>query len=395
MSSTNSDKVNIISTFKDKYNEISTGISKHINEGDSLSKIILLIAAFIFLLLILWILRIIFLQKNLLNCNDLDVIYKNKNTFISSFAPNGNIIHTDYEFQLFDYYIKSAYNSCSAGQPTNSFVSTCALETCIKQGYRLLDFEVYSVDKKPVISTSSVKDYKLKETYNYVDFDDAMEKISSFAFSSNCPNNYDPLLLHFRIMTNHKDILDKMALSIVNHLNSRLLGPEFGYENNGVNLGTFPLKNFVGKIIIIIDKTNPLYIDSKLDEIVNITSNSIYLRLYRDTQLVSGTARKELIDYNKENMSIVLPQLSRVDNNYNPNYAFNSGCQLVAVNMQNFDEYLEYYNKLFDENNSAFVLKPKELRGEPPVIKKFTPPNPLLKQGPKTTQLATGHSVTF
>lgn len=395
MTSTNSNTDNFISNLKSNYDDISKKVSDHINNVDSLTLVIILIAAFIFLLLVLWILRVVFLQKNLLNCNDLDSIYKNKNTFISSFSPNGNIIHSDYEYQLFDYYIKSSYNSCSGGEPTNSFVSTCALETCIKQGYRLLDFEVYSVDKKPVISTSSVKDYKLKETYNYVDFDDAMEKVSSFAFSSNCPNNYDPLLLHFRIMTNHKDILDKMALSIIKHLNSRLLGPEYGYENNGVNLGTFPLKNFIGKIIIIIDKSNPLYIDSKLDEIVNITSNSIYIRLYRNTQLVSGTATKELIDYNKENMSIVLPQLSRNDNNYDPNYAFNSGCQLVAVNMQNFDEYLEYYNKLFDENNSAFVLKPKELRGDPPIVKTFTPPNPVLKQGPKTTQLATGHTVTF
>lgn len=383
------------SRIKKTYNYINQNINKLAKKTELFTQITLLIAGLIIFLLVLWIVRLILLQKNLLNCTNLNKLYNKNNTFISSFAPNGKIVHKDYEYQLFDYYIKSAYNCCLPGEPTNSFVSACALQTCIKQGYRLLDFEIYSVNEIPVISTSSEKDFRLKETYNYLEFDKAMSTISSFAFSSHCPNNHDPLLLHFRIMTNHKDILDKMASSIVNHLSSNLLGPEFGYENNGVNLGTIWLKRFVSKIIIIIDKSNPIYIDSKLDELVNITSNSIFMRLYRNQQLMTGSAGQDLITYNKENMTIVLPELSRTYNNFNPNDAFNLGCQLVAMNIQNYDKYLQYYNQLFDDNNSAFVLKPPQLRGTPPKITVIDPPNPLLKQTPKTTNLPTGHTVTF
>lgn len=362
---------------------------------DLFTTIIILISGLIIFLLVLWVIRIILLQKNLLNCSDLNKIYDKKNTFITSFAPNGNIINDDYKHQLFDYYIKSSFNSCSPGQPTNSFVSICALQQTIKLGYRFLDFEIYSVDDIPVISTSSEKDFRLKETYNYVEFDKAMQTVSSFAFSSQCPNNFDPLLLHFRIMTNNKDILDKMAEIIVSHLSDRLLGPEFGFENNGVNLGTIWLERFVSKIIIIVDRSNPLYIDSKLDELVNITSNSIFMRLYNHNQINVGNISKEIIEFNKENMSIVLPEMSRSYDNFNPNNSFNSGCQIIAMNMQNFDQYLEYYIRLFDDNASAFVLKPPQLRGNPPIEVKIEPPNPAFKQTPKTTELPTGHSITF
>ena len=370
-------------------------IEKINNNTDLFSKIIILIVLLIVFILVLWVIRMILLQNNLLNCTNLDQLYKTKNTFISSFSSNGKIVHNDYKNLLYDYYIKSAYNCCCGGQPTNSFVSLCALEESIKQGYRFLDFEIYSIDNKPVVSSSSQYDFRLKETYNYLDFDKTMEKVSSFAFSSACPNNYDPLLLHFRVMSNHKDIFDKMAESIVNHLSSYLLGPEYGFENNGVNLGTISLEQFINKIIIVVDKSNPIYIDTKLDELVNITSNSIYLRLYRNDQLNIGNYTKDLIEFNKYNMTVILPELSRSYNNYNPNNAFNQGCQFVAMNMPNFDKFLEYYNKLFDDNNSAFVLKPPQLRGNPPVTVEIKPPNPLLKQGPKTTTLPTGHTITL
>ena len=379
----------------DKLKDIGSNIVKLTGKTEMFNHAVLLIGIFIIFLLVLWALRLGLLQRNLLECGNLDKLYDKKDTFISSFAPNGNIVHKNYDYLLYDYYVKSAYNCCLAGEPTNSFVSVCALETCIKQGYRFLDFEIYSVDSKPVISSSSQKDFRLKETYNYLDFDKAMEKISSFAFSAQCPNNNDPLILHFRIMSNHKSIFDMMSNSIINHLNDYLLGTEYGYENNGINLGTIPLKRFINKIIIVVDKSNPIYIDTKLDELVNITSNSIFLRLFRNDQLYVGNYIKDLMEYNKMNMTVVLPNLSRNDDNYNVNIALNQGCQFICMNMQNYDKYLEYYNSLFDGNNSAFVLKPVELRGEPPIETVIEPPNPVLKQGPKTSSLPTGHSITL
>jgi len=69
---------------------------------------------------------------------------------------------------LFDYYIKTAYNACSGGSYKNNFVDICNLKAIIKQGVRCLDFEIYSVNDQPVVATSTSDSYYVKETFNSV-----------------------------------------------------------------------------------------------------------------------------------------------------------------------------------------------------------------------------------
>ena len=95
------------------------------------------------------------------NCTDLDEIYDNF-PMISSMNPR----EEKNTYLLRDYYIKTAYNSCCGGEFKNDFVNVCALKKCIQQGARCLDFQIYSVNNEPVISTSSVDDFFIKETYS-------------------------------------------------------------------------------------------------------------------------------------------------------------------------------------------------------------------------------------
>ena len=83
---------------------------------------------------------------------------------------------------LRDFYVKSSYNSCSIGDFKNDYVDLCALATAIRQGYRLLDFAVYAVDNKAVVAVSNVSDFRVKGSYNYVNFEDAMELVGQKAF---------------------------------------------------------------------------------------------------------------------------------------------------------------------------------------------------------------------
>ena len=71
-------------------------------------------------------------------CNDLKEIYKKP-------APIASLQDSDYgmKFLLRDFYIKSAYNSCSIANFKNNFVDLCALKNVIKQGVRCFDFEIY------------------------------------------------------------------------------------------------------------------------------------------------------------------------------------------------------------------------------------------------------------
>lgn len=306
------------------------------------------------------------------NCDNLKKIYTSFPK-ISSFNPDDD----SYNYLLRDYYIKTAYNCCSSGQFKNDYVNICALKNCIAQGARVLDFEIYSVNNKPVIATSSVNDYNVKETYNSVPFKDALDTINNYAFSGgSCPNPNDPLILHFRVSSNNEKIYKDMADTIYSTIESRLLDKEYSYEYSGHNLGSVPLKNFIGKIIISIDRSNPLFESTPLKEYVNIASNGVFLRASRYYDVKYTPDSTELIEYNKKAMTFCMPDLSAYDTNVAAALCFKYGVQWVGMCFQNFDSNMEYYDLYFDKVGSAFALKPEHLRYIPVTIPKPEPQAP-------------------
>ena len=337
----------------------------------TLTTVAIIVIIILIVLMVIWWVYDKFTLDNT-NCKRMNKLYKNSPSIHTISISNDEFAHN-----LRDYYIKTAYNCCSAGTVKNDFVNICALKNSIKQGVRCLDFEIYSVDNGPVISVSSQNNFDVKETYNSVSFANAISIIADYAFSgSTCPNPGDPLILHFRIMSNNKPIYDIMANTLYTSLSRRLLGKKFSYENNGQNIGQIPLKDLMGKVVIIVDKANPLFSDTLLNEYVNIASNSVFMRAIRFHDVKYTPDMNELIDYNKKNMSIVLPDLSTSIKNPSAILSMNYGCQMVALSLQSYDANLEYYNELFDTAGSAFILKPAELRFIPVTIPKPPPPNP-------------------
>lgn len=303
-------------------------------------------------------------------CSTLSTLYKNFPA-MSSFNTNDN----NYQYTLKDYYIKTAYNACSIGNFKNSFVDLCALKEVIRQGYRGIDLEVYSVDNEPVISSSSVKSFDVKQTYNSIPFEAICDVISNYAFSgSGCPNPNDPIILHLRIMSQNTVIYKKMADAIYNKLEGRVLGKKYSYENHGKNLGDVKIKDLTQKVIIVVDKSNPTFEGTKLDEYVNIASNSIFMQALRFDEVRYTPDMQELIEYNKKHISIVLPNLSEDNSNYSSSLAMKYGCQLVAMSAQNYDSNLQFYDSFFNNAGSAFVLKPAALRYIPVTINMPPPP---------------------
>ena len=293
------------------------------------------------------------------NCRELDYQYP-KMPLIKSINDNNGA----YQYALRDYYIKTAYNACCAGGYKNDFVNVCALKNCIKQGARCLDMEVYSLDDMPVIATSSISDFSIKETYNSIPFATAMGVIGDYAFSgSTCPCPTDPLILHFRIMSNNGKMYNAMAKDLHEKLEQRLLGPQYSYENNYKNISEQPLLKFKEKIIIVVDKSNPVFSNTTLNEYVNMSSNSMFMRSVRFTygiKFAQDTA--ELIEYNRKSMTICLPDLGTAPVNYSPALPMSYGCQMVALAFQNYDANMQYYEKYFNGKTSAFDLKPEHLR---------------------------------
>ena len=119
---------------------------------------------------------------------------------------------------------------------------------------------MYSLNNEPHVATSAVDDFTVKETYNSVKWSDVCTTIRDYAFSgATCPNPGDPLIIHLRLMSKNKPMYSSMATIFENVLSNRLLGPKYSYENQGKNLGQEPIKNLMGKIIIIADRSNALF----------------------------------------------------------------------------------------------------------------------------------------
>ena len=264
--------------------------------------------------------------------------------------------------KLYDYYVKSSYNSCATGAFTNDFVDMCALKNVIRQGYRLLDFEVYDVQQTAVVAVSDYKNYTIKGSYNYLVLDDVLKNVADNAISMSrstdeCPNASDPLFLHFRIKSNHLSIYDSIATSISNYFGKYLLSSEHSYENNGHNLGLVPLKSLMSKVIIIVDKNDKILESSKLYEYTNIAGKSVFMRVLPFKEVKHTPDMDELIEYNRTNTTICVPDDF---NNYNTSVSMQYGCQFSCLNAQYNDTLQQAYSQMFNE--FAFIVKPANLR---------------------------------
>ena len=324
-----------------------------------------------FLIILVFILFFFYLGDKLTlnerNCNTLRDLYTS--------YPNINSIdyNSDYfDHNLRDFYIKASYNSCCSGGVKNDYVNVCALENVLKNGVRFLDFEIYSKNDMPIIGASSSNEYSYKETYNDLAFKTAMEKVKDVAFSSICPNPEDPIILHFRIKSEKSSICDVMAKDINHTFGQDHLDKLYSYEYRGKNLGEVKLKDLKKKVIIIVDKSESIKFKStKLYEFVNMCSGSEYLRKYRNNDIEHTVDIEEIIKFNKMNMSIILPDVNVKTDNYSYINAKEAGVQIMAMNFQNFDSNLKFYSLFFDGTQSAFILKPEDMRPDT-----ITPTNP-------------------
>ena len=274
-----------------------------------------------------------------------------------------DVMHEKFSKSLKDYYIKTAYNCCSGGNYRNDYVDLCILKNVLKQGVRCLDFEVFSINDKPVVATSTSDNYYVKETFNYIDFDDVMNIIQNYAFAgSTSPNPYDPIFIHLRVKSNNIKMYDNFA-QVFKKYNSILLGQEYSYENRGRNLGNVPLLELMGKVVIIVDRSNNTFLESQsFYEFVNMTSSSIFMREKRFSEIKEFSNDDELVEFNKIGMTICMPNKGNNPSNPNSVIMRDSGCQFLGMRYQKNDDNLKENEEFFNQNGFAFALKPEKLR---------------------------------
>lgn len=356
-----SEYYNVVKSYS---SEMMYNASDHLGEHKNTYGGIMMICIIIVIIIMLSIYIARQFTKRKSNCNNINS--SNQTITISSIQPSDlSTSGTSGEPNLLlrDYYVKSAYNCCASGQFENDWVDLCALNNVIKQGCRFLDFEIYDLNDIPVVAVSATNNYYEKGSYNYVTFDDAISTIQTNAFTGgNCPNPKDPLFIHLRIKSNHLDIYKDISTILTTRLDSKMLPNIYSYEFGGRNLGAIPLKELLGKVIIIVDKSNPMFEKTPLDEFVNIASNSVFLRNLTYSNVVYSNDMTDLINNNKKNMCICKPDLSKTASNYGVSAVMQYGVQFPLMCFQINDTNLQTYNELFNQAGKAFILKPDQLR---------------------------------
>jgi hypothetical protein len=308
-------------------------------------------------------------------CSQMDNHFGTINGYIQSMTSSDE----NCRYNLNDYYINTAFNCCSGGTYRNDFVNICNLKSILRQGVRGLDFEIYLLDGEPVVATSTVDDFHVKETFNYVPFAEAMQTINSFAFSGSlCPNPKDPIIIHLRVMSAHDTVYSQMA-EIFKQYSSRMLDKTFSFENHSDNVGRTPILDLSNKIVVAVDRSNLGYLNNKAFlEYVNIASGSMFMRNYRYEDVKNNPDTKELTQFNRRNTTIVLPNEGSNPDNPSPLLCRTYGCQMIAMRYQLNDDFLQMSIKLFNDAGYAFDLKPEPLRFKPITIKAPTPQDPSL-----------------
>ena len=303
-------------------------------------------------------------------------------------------------FKVRDYYIKAAYNAFNPDKFKNSTVSMDACLYVIARGCRFIDFEVFSVDNQPVIASSSVNSYNYKEMYNHIPVSDALEVLGSYVFSgSKCPNPGDPFIIHMRMMSRNITMYDNLAKIITQSksIARNLLGPKYGREYQTKDLGNENLTDFRGKIILMVDGTNPVYTNTKLFELINMSSNTMFLSKYTYFGVKNVADPQTFKDANKKNMCLVIPDKGGRPINDGHNGPYTWGCQIAAMCFQEEarDEKLKAYEDKFASVGYAFILKPDDLRYVPITIAPPAPPNPKSSMESRPAEAAGGVKITL
>lgn len=366
----------------EKIPNVANDIIKTVSQMKASTTVLLYTVITLMIILISILAYFYYTGKRSKNCKTMDSIYGDLNGKIKSIDSSDQF---NYTFK--DYYIKTAYNCCSGGDYKNDYVDLCTMKDLLKQGVRGLDFEIFSIDNQPVIATSTSDNYYVKETFNYINFVDAMNVIRNYAFStSTAPNSLDPIIIHLRIKSTNQTMYQNFAKLLENY-DSILLSKDYDSEYYGKNFGDVELRKLMEKVIIIVDRSNISFLECpEFYKFINMTSNSVFMRALHYYDIKYTPDMNELIDFNKQNMTIGMPDKGSNPDNPSAVVMREMGCQFLGMRYQKIDTNIEENDIFFDENGYAFVLKPEKLRYIPITIPLPPPQNPELSYAPRTVQ---------
>ena len=285
------------------------------------------------------------------NCTNIKKSFPTTATYNISLMPD-----TVNSKKISELYIKTAYNCCCSGKFKNDYVDICALQNCANYGVRALDFQIYKLNGKPIISASTVNEIQYKEIYNYLDFNDTMLQVNKM-FITTSTNNTEPLFLIFRVYSKVKDTYDQMFTSLNSIFGSNSGSNNIIYLTNDLPNTTF--SQLKRKVIILVEyscitttyeaECKTAFESSSLYRMSALHLNGSNNKVYRESELIDG--RISLNDFaiefqkHKNYLDIIYPNVQI--NSYNYDFitsGFYNGISFIGLNFQTKDTYLDLLN---------------------------------------------------
>jgi len=272
---------------------------------------------------------------------------------------------------LTDYNVAGSGYSILAAKTVYSYVTADALTKVVDAGARILDLHVYDVGKVPVVGIADEKTKKML-TYNTVPFEDCCVAIANSAFKTS-----SPFILSIVFHTDDTVILNKCSDILKNTLRKFMLDSSYSYQRK--NIALEPICNLLNKLVIVSGEHHK---GNGMDELVNISWSSSLCRRLTYTQAAQTYDHDELIEYNRRNITLVVPDLDTASMaNQSAEICFGYGCQWVLMNYGSLDNAMEIYTGRFVD--SSFTVKPEELRYKPVTYKAPPPQNQNVSFQPK------------
>lgn len=265
---------------------------------------------------------------------------------------------------LTDYTVAGSGYSVMPGKTVYTYVTADAITKVIEGGARIVELHVYDVNKEPVVGIADEKTQKML-TYNTVPFEACCITIGNSAFK-----NPSPFVLSLVFHTDNTPVINKCADILKNTLRKFMLDSGYSYQRK--NLALEPICNLLNKLIIVSGEKHK---GNGMDELVNLSWSSSLCRRLTYRQAAQTYDHDELIEYNRRNITLVVPDLDTTSmENGNPEICFSYGCQWVLMNYGSLDNAMELYTGRFQEG--SFIVKPEPLRYKPVMYKKPEPQDP-------------------
>ena len=276
-----------------------------------------------------------------------------KNTDVPMNIRNLNAANT--QLTISQYLIKGSYNSAV----TENYVSLDMLQYVLSRGCRFIDFEVFYLDGKPMVSYSYDPNFAILESNNQILLDNVLASAMANGFNSPSPNKDDPLFIQLRIKAQDNALYKEVAKSINNTLTTRLY--------KGKVTKTTKISDLIGKVVLVMDRT----IDYKytdyikcsnpndktcydLSNFINMESGSEFMRTSDSKTITDKSINPPTINDNNLTTDVQYIQIVTPNNGSKPNLNSinlikNYGCQVILFPFYIKNEALNVYEELFND----------------------------------------------